>query len=440
MPFVCTICNVATKPADCALTCCFKSFGLHAACLNAYWLSEGGDVKCPHCQAEVPGPIHDMVSTALSRAAQPGKTGAAKVKKTIRKAEMPPAAPKKQRPKPVPKSLKPQNTTTKTKAAAPPKKTIKKEVKREGLEGQTFTCPGGKSSHCRPSGCSDPWKGKAGKQQYTRHMENCHDWPKVMTVFVPNSSKLYKKGCKYCAKGFRNNRDMESHLLSDRHKDHSKEQKKKNTTTENTTTTVEVEFGAPKPLSQVLPVAQQEGAAEEAAAPAVEEDFKKVRLKFEGTEYVDFNYYAWHVEEPESEVVRVEEEDWPKRTAEEEAAWCIEKCIELLENAPPEFSGIQLKLRGMGSWISNYRYKPKEHFSFGKDVLPLEVGSIVDIDKFSDALSDLLYNQPGHRFSGMNCADACIILMSETDPEVLPPDWKAKLSQHDIALRKVIVP
>ena len=97
MPFVCTICNVATKPADCALACCFKSFGLHAACLNAYWLSEGGDVKCPHCQAEVPGPIHDMVSTALSRAAQPGKTGAAnlKVKKTIRKAEKPPAAPQK---------------------------------------------------------------------------------------------------------------------------------------------------------------------------------------------------------------------------------------------------------------------------------------------------------------------------------------------------------
>ena len=203
---------------------------------------------------------------------------------------------------------------------------------------------------------------------------------------------------------------------------------------------MEVEFGAPKPLSQVLPVAQQEGAAEEAAAPAVEEDFKKVRLKFEGTEYVDFNYYAWHVEEPESEVVRVEEEDWPKRTAEEEAAWCIEKCIELLEFAPPEFSDIQLKLCGMGSWISNYRYKSKENFSYGKDVLPLEVGSIVDIEKFSDALSDLLYNQPGHRFSGMNCADACIILMSETDPEGLPPDWKAKLSQHDIALRKVIVP
>ena len=389
MPFVCTICNVATKPADCALACCFKSFGLHAACLNAYWLSEGGDAKCPHCQAEVPGPIHDMVSTALSRAAQPGKTGAAKVKKTIRKAEMPPAAPKKQRPKPVPKSLKPQNTTTKTKAAAPPKKTIKKEVKREGLEGQTFTCPGGKSSHCRPSGCSDPWKGKAGKQQYTRHMENCHDWPKVMTVFLPKNSQLYKKGCKYCAKGFRNNRDMESHLLSDRHKDHSKEQKKKNTTTENTTTTVEVEFGAPMLRSQVVPVAQQ---------------------------------------------------DWPERTAEEEAAWCIEKCIELLENAPPEFSGIQLKLRGMGSWISNYRYKSKEHFSFGKDVLPLEVGSIVDIDKFSDALSDLLCNQPGNRFSGMNCLDACIILISEKDSEGLPPDWQAKLSENDSFLRKVIVP
>ena len=112
----------------------------------------------------------------------------------------------------------------------------------------------------------------------------------------------------------------------------------------------------------------------------------------------------------------------------------------LLENAPPEFSGIQLKLCGMGSWISNYRYKSKEHFSFGKDVLPLEVGSIVDIEKFSDALSDLLYNQPGHRFSGMNCADACIILMSETDPEGLPPDWKAKLSQRESVLKKVIVP
>ena len=391
MPFVCTICNVATKPPDCALTCCFKSFGLHAACLNAYWLSEGGDVKCPHCQAEVPGPIHDMVSTALSRAAQPGKTGAAKVKKTIRKAENPPAAPKKEKkPKPVPKKLQTQNTTTKQKAEKP-----KETIKKEGLEGQTFTCPGGKSSHCRPSGCSDPWKGKAGKQQYTRHMENCHDWPKVMTVFVPNSSKLYKKGCKYCAKGFRSQRDMDNHLLSDRHKDHRKEQKKLTTkittklTTKNTTTTVEVEFGAPMLRSQVVPVAQQ---------------------------------------------------DWPERTAEEEAAWCIEKCIELLENAPPEFSGIQLKLRGMGSWISNYRYKSKENFSYGKDVLPLEVGSIVDIEKFSDALSDLLYNQPGHRFSGMNCADACIILMSETDPEGLPPDWKAKLSQHDIALRKVIVP
>ena len=440
MPFVCTICNVATKPADCALACCFKSFGLHAACLNAYWLLEQ-DIKCPNCQAEVPDPIQDMVSTALSRAAQPGKTGAAKVKKTIRKAEKPPAAPKKEKkPKPVPKKLQTQNTTTKQKAEKP-----KETIKKEGLEGQTFTCPGG-TPQCRPSGCRSPWKGKQGKQQYTRHMENKHGWPKSGMQFVLKTSKMYKEGCKYCAKGFRSQRDMDQHLLSDRHKDHRKEQKK-NTTTENTTTTVEVEFGAPKPLSQVLPVAQQEGAAEEAAAPAVEEDFKKVRLKFKGAGTL--YYYAWHAEEPESEfgapmlasqVVPVAQQDWPERTAEEEAAWCIEKCIELLENAPPEFSGIQLKLRGMGSWISNYRYKSKEHFSFGKDVLPLEVGSIVDIDKFSDALSDLLYNQPGHRFSGMNCADACIILMSETDPEVLPPDWKAKLSQHDIALRKVIVP
>ena len=86
------------------------------------------------------------------------------------------------------------------------------------------------------------------------------------------------------------------------------------------------------------------------------------------------------------------------------------------------------------------RYKSNENFSYGKDVLPLEVGSIVDIDKFSDALSELLVNQPGNRFSGMNCLDACIILISETDSEGLPPDWKAKLSQHDIALRKVIVP
>ena len=206
--------------------------------------------------------------------------------------------------------------------------------------------------------------------------------------FVLKTSKMYKEGCKYCAKGFRSQRDMDQHLLSDRHKDHRKEQKK-NTTTENTTTTVEVEFGAPMLLSQVVPVAQQ---------------------------------------------------DWPERTAEEEAAWCIEKCIELLENAPPDFSGIQLKLRGMGSWKSNYRYKSKENFSYGKDVLPLEVGSIVDIDKFSDALSELLCNQPGNRFSGMNCLDACIILMSETDSEGLPPDWQAKLSQHDSFLRKVIVP
>ena len=134
MPFVCTICNVATKPPDCALTCCFKSFGLHAACLNAYWLSEGGDVKCPHCQAEVPGPIQDMVSTALSRAAQPGKTGAAKVKKTVRKAEM--QAPQKpKQPRPVPKKLKAESTTTKARAVQKPQKTIKKEAKKEGLEG-----------------------------------------------------------------------------------------------------------------------------------------------------------------------------------------------------------------------------------------------------------------------------------------------------------------
>ena len=188
MPFVCTICNVASKPVDCALTCCFQSFGLHAPCLHAYWLSEQ-DIKCPNCKAEVPKPIHDMVSTALSRAAQPGKKGAAKVKKTIRKAEKPPPVPKKEKkPKPVPEKLQTENTTTKQKPAAPPKKTIKKEAKREGLEGQTFTCPGGKSPYCRPSGCSDPWKGKAGKQQYTRHMENCHDWPKVMTVFLEQSS------------------------------------------------------------------------------------------------------------------------------------------------------------------------------------------------------------------------------------------------------------
>ena len=373
MPFVCTICNVASKPVDCALTCCFQSFGLHAPCLHAYWLSEQ-DIKCPNCKAEVPEPIQDMVSTALSRAAQPGKKGAEKVKKNLRKHEMP-AAPKK-KPKPLPKQLPSQSTTTKTKAA-PPKKTIK----QEGLEGQTFTCPGG-YPHCRPSGCRNPWKGKVGKQQYTRHMENKHGWPKSGLMFVAKTSKMYIEGCKYCAKGFRNQRDLDHHVLSDRHKDHSKE-KEKSTTTENATTTVEVEFGAPMLASQVVPVAQQ---------------------------------------------------DWPERTPEEEAAWCIEKCIELLENAPPEFNGIQLKLCGMGSWISNYRYGTEDHLPF------LVMPSDPNVQEFCMGICELLFNQPGNRFRGMNCLDACNTLFSETDGEGIPPKWHDLLSQHGKALEKELVP
>ena len=141
-----------------------------------------------------------------------------------------------------------------------------------------------------------------------------------------------------------------------------------------------------------------------------------------------------------SQVVPVAQQDWPERTAEEEAAWCIEKCIELLENAPPEFSGIQLKLRGMGSWISNYRYKSKENFSYGKDVLPGPMDTELELYKFAMAIAELVTDQPDDRFSGMNCLDACKQLISETDQEGIPPNWHDLLSQHGSWLEKAIVP